>query len=149
MKHLLTLLIVVLFTSVGLAQEKKASREVVLTKDAPQPIGPYSQAVKAGGFVFASGQLALDPATGKLVEGDIREQTERVLKNLSAVLTAAGSSMDRAVKTTVFLKNMADFPAMNEVYGHFFTNAPPSRSTIEAAHLPKDALIEIDVVALQ
>lgn len=131
------------------AQEKKANGDVVLSKDAPQPIGPYSQAIKAGGFVFTSGQIAIDPATGKVIEGDVKAQTERVLKNLSAVLVAAGSSMERVVKTTVFLKNISDFPAMNEVYGHFFTNAPPSRSTVEVARLPKDALVEIDVVALQ
>ena len=131
------------------AQEKKANQEVVATKDAPQPIGPYSQAIKAGGLIFASGQIALDPATGKLVEGDVKAQTERVLKNLSAVLAAAGSSTERVVRTTVFLKNISDFPAMNEVYGHFFTNAPPSRSTIGVAALPRDALVEIDVIALQ
>src|ERR1019366_3579398 len=148
-KLLIPLIVLALFTSVGLAQEQKANREVVLTKDAPQPIGPYSQAIKAGGFVFASGQIALDPATGKLIEGDIKAQTERVLKNLSAVLAAAGSSMDRVVRTTVFLKNISDFPAMNEVYGQFFKNEPPSRSTVQVAALPKDALIEIDVVARQ
>src|ERR1035441_5447248 len=130
-KLLIPLIVLALFTSVGLAQEQKANREVVLTKDAPQPIGPYSQAIKAGGFVFASGQIALDPATGKLIDGDIKAQTERVLKNLSAVLAAAGSSMDRVVRTTVFLKNISDFPAMNEVYGQFFKNEPPSRSTVD------------------
>jgi 2-iminobutanoate/2-iminopropanoate deaminase len=109
--------------------------------------GQYSQAIKAGGFVFASGQIALDPATGKLIEGDIKAQTERVLKNLSAVLAGAGSSMDKAVRTTVFLRNISDFPAMNEVYGSFFPNGFPSRSTVAA--LPRDALVEIDVVALQ
>ena len=145
MKKCLSLLFVLaLMTSVSFAQEKK----VVATKDAPQPIGPYSQAIKAGGFVFASGQIALDPATGKLIEGDIKAQTERVLKNLSAVLAAAGSSMDRVVRTTVFLKNISDFPAMNEVYGQFFKNEPPS-STVQVAALPKDSLLEIDVVALQ
>jgi 2-iminobutanoate/2-iminopropanoate deaminase len=150
MKKLLVLLIAsALFTSIGFTQENKDKREVVLTKDAPQPIGPYSQAIKAGGLVFASGQIALDPATGKLIDGDIKAQTERVLKNLSAVLASAGSSLDRVIKTTVFLKNISDFPAMNEVYGKFFTNAPPSRTTVQAAGLPKDALIEIDVVALQ
>jgi 2-iminobutanoate/2-iminopropanoate deaminase len=131
-------------TTLSFTQEKK----VVATKDAPQPIGPYSQAIKAGGFVFASGQIALDPATGKLIEGDIKAQTERVLKNLTAVLAAAGSSMDRVVRTTVFLKNISDFPAMNEVYGQFFKNEPPS-STVQVAALPKDSLLEIDVVALQ
>jgi 2-iminobutanoate/2-iminopropanoate deaminase len=146
MKKCLSLLFVLaLMTSVSFAQEKK----VVATKDAPQPIGPYSQAIKAGGFVFASGQIALDPATGKLIEGDIKAQTERVLKNLSAVLAAAGSRMDRVVRTTVFLKNISDFPAMNEVYGQFFKNDPPSRSTVQVAALPRDALLEIDVVALQ
>jgi 2-iminobutanoate/2-iminopropanoate deaminase len=131
------------------AQEKKVSREVVTSKDAPQPLGPYSQAIKAGGFVFASGQIALDPATGKLIEGDIKAQTERVLKNLSAVLAAAGSSMDRVVRTTVFLKNISDFQAMNEAYGKFFTTVQPARTTVQAAGLPRDALVEIDVIALQ
>jgi 2-iminobutanoate/2-iminopropanoate deaminase len=144
-KCLSVLFVLVLMTTVSFAQEKK----VVLTKDAPQPIGPYSQAIKAGGFVFASGQIALDPATGKLIEGDIKAQTERVLKNLTAVLGAAGSSMDRVVRTTVFLKNISDFPAMNEVYGQFFKNEPPSRSTVGVAALPKDSLLEIDIVALQ
>ena len=146
MKKCLSLLFVLaLMTTVSFAQEKK----VVATKEAPQAIGPYSQAIKAGGFVFTAGQIPLDPATGKLIEGDVKAQTERVLKNLSAVLAAAGSNMDRVVKTTVFLKNMSDFPAMNEVYGQFFKNEPPSRSTVGVAALPKDALIEIDVVALQ
>jgi 2-iminobutanoate/2-iminopropanoate deaminase len=144
-KCLSLLFALALMTTVSFTQEKK----VVATKDAPQPIGPYSQAIKAGGFVFASGQIALDPATGKLIEGDIKAQTERVLKNLTAVLGAAGSSMDRVVRTTVFLKNISDFPAMNEVYGQFFKNDPPSRSTVGVAALPRDALLEIDVVALQ
>jgi 2-iminobutanoate/2-iminopropanoate deaminase len=131
------------------AQDKSGNRQVVVSRDAPQPIGPYSQAIKAGGFVFASGQIALDPATGKLIEGDVNAQTERVLRNLSAVLTAAGTSMDRVVRTTVFLNNISDFPAMNEVYGKYFTNAPPARTTVQAARLPRDALLEIDAVALQ
>jgi len=146
MKRCLPLLFALaLMTSVSFTQEKK----VVATKEAPQAVGPYSQAIKAGGFVFTAGQIPIDPASGKLIEGDIKAQTERVLKNISAVLTAAGSSMDRVVKTTVFLKNMSDFPAMNEVYGQSFKNEPPSRSTVQVAALPKDALIEIDVVALQ
>jgi 2-iminobutanoate/2-iminopropanoate deaminase len=146
MKKCLSLLFALaLLTSVSFTQEKK----VVATKEAPQAIGPYSQAIKAGGFVFTAGQIPIDPATGKLIEGDVKAQTERVLKNLSAVLAAAGSGMDRVVKTTVFLKNMSDFPAMNEVYGQFFKNEPPSRSTVQVAALPKEALIEIDVAALQ
>jgi 2-iminobutanoate/2-iminopropanoate deaminase len=149
MRKLLTLLIaLVLFTTAGFAQTK-GSREVVTTKDMPQTGLPFSPAIKAGGFVFASGQIAIDPATGKMVEGDIKAQTERVLKNLAAVLTAAGTSMDRAVKVTVFLKNISDFQAMNEVYTKFFPNAPPARSTVQVAGLVRDALIEIDVVALQ
>jgi len=131
--------------AVTVGQEKK----VVTTKEAPQAFGPFSQAIKAGGFIFTAGQIAIDPATGKLVEGDVKAQTERVLKNLSAVLAAAGSSMDRIVKTTVFLKNISDFPAMNEVYGQFFKNEPPSRSTVQVVALAKDALIEIEAVALQ
>jgi 2-iminobutanoate/2-iminopropanoate deaminase len=150
MKKLLTLLVALaLFTSAGFAQEKTAGREVVLTKEAPAPVGPYSQAIKAGGFVFAAGQIAIDPATGKLVEGDVKAQTERVLKNLSLVLAGAGTSLDRAVKVTVFLKNISDFQAMNEVYAKFFPTAPPARSTIQVAGLARDALVEIDVVALQ
>ena len=151
MKNWLTPLLVsaLAIATMTFAQEPTALRQAVASKDAPQPIGPYSQAIKAGGFIFASGQTALDPATGKLIEGDITAQTERVLKNLSAVLAKAGSGMDRIVKTTVFLKNLSDFPAMNEAYAKFFTSAPPARSTVQVAGLPKDALLEIDVVALQ
>ena len=123
-------------------------REVIATKDAPQAIGPYSQAIKAAGLVFCSGQIALDPASGTLVAGDVAQQTERVLSNLAAVLAAASSSLDRVVRTTVFLKNMGDFAAMNEVYGRHFKAAPPARSTVEAARLPRDVLVEIDVIAL-
>jgi len=123
-------------------------REVVATNDAPKAIGPYSQGIKANGFVFLSGQVALDPGTQQLIDGDIAAQTERVLQNLAGVLKAAGSSLDKVVKTTVFLKNMGDFGAMNEVYGRYFTQTPPARSTVEAARLPKDVLVEIDVIAL-
>lgn len=144
--HLPLVLLVMLLASIAFAQGKK---EPVATKDAPQPVGPYSQAIKAGGFVFAAGQIAIDPTTSKVIEGDIKAQTERVLKNLSAVLAAAGSSMDKVARTTVFLKNMSDFPAMNETYAKFFPNTPPARSTVEVARLPKDALVEIDVIALQ
>src|SRR5437763_7420374 len=126
-----------------------AAKEAVSTKDAPAAAGPYSQGIKAGGFVFAAGQIARDPATNKVVEGDIKAQTERVLKNLAAILTAAGTSMDRAVKTTVFLKNISDFQAMNEVYAKFFTTAPPARTTVQAVLPNEAALLEIDVVALQ
>jgi len=123
-------------------------REVIATNDGPKAIGPYSQAVKANGFVFLSGQIALDPATQQLIDGDVSAQTERVLQNLSGILKAAGSSLAQVVKTTVFLKNMSDFTAMNEVYGRHFTQSPPARSTVEVARLPKDVLVEIDVVAL-
>jgi len=123
-------------------------REAVATQKAPQAIGPYSQAIKANGWIFASGQIPLDPATGQVVPGDITVQTERVLKNLREVLAAAGSSLDRVVKTTVFLKNMAEFAAMNEVYGRFFGKEAPARSTVEVARLPKDVLLQIDVIAL-
>ncbi len=123
-------------------------REAVATKDAPQAIGPYSQAIKAGGFVFVSGQVAFDPSTGKLLPGDVMAQTERVLKNVEAILTAAGTRLESVVRCTVFLKNMNDFGAMNEVYGRFWKSTPPSRTTVEVARLPKDALIEIDVIAL-
>jgi 2-iminobutanoate/2-iminopropanoate deaminase len=123
-------------------------RRIVKTVEAPQAIGPYSQAVVAGGFVYASGQIPLDPATGQFVEGGVREQTGQVLRNLSKVLEAAGSGLSRVVKTTVFLADMNDFAAMNEVYAEFFAADPPARSTVQAARLPRDARVEIDVVAL-
>jgi 2-iminobutanoate/2-iminopropanoate deaminase len=123
-------------------------RQIITTKDAPQAIGPYSQAVVAGGFVFASGQIPTNPSTGQFVEGGIVEQTEQVLRNLSRVLEAAGTDLSRVVKTTVFLADMNDFAAMNEVYGRFFSENPPARSTVQAARLPRDARVEIDVVAL-
>ena len=120
---------------------------MVLTNGAPQPIGPYSQAVVSGGLVYCSGQVGLDPATGQLVSGGVPAQTRRVLENLSAVLAAAGTSLGHVVRSTVFLKNMSDFAAMNEVYAQFFTKDFPSRSTVEVARLPKDALVEIDCIA--
>jgi 2-iminobutanoate/2-iminopropanoate deaminase len=123
-------------------------RDVISTNDGPQTIGPYSQAIRANGFVFVSGQVAIDPATQQVVGGDVAVQTERVLKNLSAILKAAESGLDKVVRSTVFLKNMGDFAAMNEVYGRYFTSTPPARSTVEVARLPKDALVEIDVIAL-
>ena len=123
-------------------------RQVISTTDGPKAIGPYSQAIKANGFVFVSGQIALDPATNALVEGDVALQTDRVLKNLAGILKAAGSGLEKVVKTSVFLKSMNDFAAMNEVYGRYFTTDPPARATVEVARLPKDVLVEIDVIAL-
>jgi 2-iminobutanoate/2-iminopropanoate deaminase len=123
-------------------------REVIATNDAPKAIGPYSQAIKANGFVFISGQIPLDPATQELIHGDVAAQTERVLQNLSGILKAAGSSLQQVVKTSVFLKSMGDFANMNEVYSRYFTQAPPARSTVEVARLPKDVLVEIDVIAI-
>ena len=123
-------------------------RQIVQTKQAPDAIGPYSQAVIANGFVFTSGQIPIDPATGQFVSGEIAEQTQQVLKNLKAVLEAAGTGLQQVVKTTVYLADMQDFTAMNEVYATFFGAEPPARSTVQAARLPKDALVEIDVVAL-
>src|SRR5919107_5347235 len=123
-------------------------KQIVETGEAPRAIGPYSQAVVAGGLVFSSGQIPIDPATGEFVPGGIREQTEQVLRNLSKVLEAAGSGLGRVLKTTVFLADMNDFAAMNEVYATFFTQEPPARSTVQAARLPRDARVEIDVVAL-
>jgi 2-iminobutanoate/2-iminopropanoate deaminase len=120
----------------------------ISAEGAPKAIGPYSQAVQLGGMLYASGQIALDPATGNLVEGGIREQTERVLQNVSAVLASAGCSLADVVKTTVFLKDMNDYAAMNEVYGsHMPAAIPPARSTVQVARLPKDALVEIEVIA--
>ena len=123
-------------------------RDVIATDQAPKAIGPYSQAIRSAGLVFTSGQVAIDPATQQVIAGDIAAQTDRVLKNLSAVLQAGGSSLDKALRCTVFLKNMGDFAAMNEVYGRYFGQAPPARTTVEAARLPKDVLVEIDVIAL-
>jgi 2-iminobutanoate/2-iminopropanoate deaminase len=123
-------------------------KDRVQTESAPEAIGPYSQAITANGFVFASGQIPLDPATMQIVEGGIREQTERVMNNLSEVLQAAGSSLDRVVKTTVFLADLADFADMNETYGRFFGEVPPARSTVQVSRLPRDVRIEIDVIAL-
>jgi 2-iminobutanoate/2-iminopropanoate deaminase len=123
-------------------------REAVATKLAPAAIGPYSQAIKANGLVFASGQIPIDPATGNVISGSIAEQTQRVLTNVTEILKAAGCGLENVVKTTVFLKNMMDFATMNEVYSKFFTGTPPARSTVEVARLPKDVLVEIEVVAL-
>jgi 2-iminobutanoate/2-iminopropanoate deaminase len=122
-------------------------REIVLTDRGPKPIGPYSQAVKANGFLFVSGQVALDPKSGMMSSAGIAEQTDRVLQNLKCIVEAAGSNLNHVVKTTVFLKDMDDFTAMNEVYAKFFTAAPPARSTVQVSRLPKDALVEIEVVA--
>ena len=126
------------------------SKQAVSTKQAPAAIGPYSQAVRIGSFLYTSGQVALDPASGVLVTGGVAEQTTRVIENLKAVLAAAGANLTQVVKTTVFLKNIGDFAAMNEVYGRYFAAEdviPPARSTVEVARLPKDALVEIELIA--
>jgi 2-iminobutanoate/2-iminopropanoate deaminase len=123
-------------------------KEVIATEKGPKAIGPYSQAVRANGFIFTAGQVAFDPATGKIVEGDVSAQTARVLENLKAIVEAAGSSLDHAVKATVYLKDMADFAAMNEVYARYFAKNAPARSTVEAARLPRDVRVEIDLVVL-
>ena len=121
--------------------------EAVATEHAPKAIGPYSQAIKANGFVYASGQVALDPRTQQLVQGDVAAETERTLENLKAVVEAAGSSLSRAVKTTVYLADMADFAKMNEVYARYFPATPPARATVQVARLPRDARVEIDLIA--
>src|SRR5947208_4718488 len=123
-------------------------RSVISTPNAPKAIGPYSQGIRARGLVFVSGQVAIDPATQQVIEGDVAAQTERVIKNISAILSSAESTLDQVVRTTVFLKNMNEFAALNEVYGKFFNAAPPARSTVEVSRLPKDVLVEIDVIAL-
>jgi len=123
-------------------------REIVSTEQAPRAIGPYSQAIRAGNLLFCSGQIPIDPSTGEFVTGGVAEQTEQVLRNLTAVLTGGGSSLTQVVKTTVFLADMDDFTAMNEVYGRFFGAYPPARSTVEAARLPRDARVEIDAIAI-
>ncbi|MEP6636465.1 MAG: RidA family protein [Acidobacteriota bacterium] len=122
-------------------------KQIIQTERAPKAIGPYSQAIQAGGFVFASGQIPLDPETGQFVSGGVAEQTRQVMKNLMAVLEAAGSGLDEVVKTTVFLADMEEFAAMNEVYGTFFTEEPPARATVQAARLPRDARVEIEAIA--
>jgi 2-iminobutanoate/2-iminopropanoate deaminase len=124
-------------------------REIIYTKSAPEPIGPYSQAIKTdSGFLFTSGQIAIDPISGNIVSGEIKEQTKQVLENIKSLLTAAGSDVTRAIKTTVYMKNVSEFAAMNEVYAQYFSESKPARSTIEAARLPKDALVMIEVVAM-
>jgi 2-iminobutanoate/2-iminopropanoate deaminase len=124
------------------------NRESVQTDNAPKAIGPYEQAIKANGFIYTAGQIPIDPKTGNVVEGGIAAQTRQVLENLKAVLEAGGATLDRVVKATVFLKNMADFAAMNEVYAQYLGSAKPARSTVAVAELPRGALIEIDLVAL-
>ena len=122
-------------------------KKIVSTPEAPKAIGPYAQAVVHNGIVYLSGQIAIDPATNQLMEGDVVAQTHRVLGNLKAVLEAAGSSLGAVLRTTVFLKDMADFPKMNEVYGQYFNTDPPARSTVQAARLPRDVAVEIDAIA--
>jgi 2-iminobutanoate/2-iminopropanoate deaminase len=123
-------------------------RETISTDKAPKAIGPYEQAIKIGDFVYTAGQIPLDPQTGNLIAGTIAEQTRQVLENLKAVLEAAGSSLDKVIKATVFLKNMADFAALNEVYGEYLGKAKPARSTVAVADLPRGALVEIDLIAI-
>jgi 2-iminobutanoate/2-iminopropanoate deaminase len=122
-------------------------KEIVLTDRGPKPIGPYSQGVRANGFLFISGQVSFDPATSEMTGTDATQQTQRVMENIKAILEAAASNFHHVVKTTVFLKDMNDFAAMNEVYGRYFPAAPPARSTVQVARLPKDALVEIEVIA--
>lgn len=123
-------------------------KKIIKTDKAPGAIGPYSQAVQIGSLLYTSGQIPLDPATGEVVQGDIKLQTKRVLDNLAGVLAAAGSSFDQVVKTMVFIKDMNDFSALNEVYAEYFVNDPPARSCVEAARLPKDVKVEIELIAL-
>ena len=123
-------------------------KEIISTPNAPKDIGPYSQAVRANGFIFVSGQIPLDPSTGEVIVGDIAQQTTRVLDNLKAILEAGGSSLDRAVKVSVFLKDMGEFAAMNAVYAQYFRENFPARATVEVARLPRDVGVEIDIVAL-
>ena len=123
------------------------AKEIIYTGKAPKPIGPYSQAVKAGGFLFGSGQIAIDPATGELVRGDIKAQTRRVMENIKAILESSGYTLKDVVKVTVFLKNIEDFKDFNEVYGEYFREGPPARTTVEVSRLPKDVLIEVDFIA--
>lgn len=123
-------------------------KEVISTERGPKAIGPYSQAIKAGGFIYTAGQIPFDPSTGQIIQGDVAAQTVRVLENLKAIVEAAGSSLDKAVKATVYLKDMNDFAAMNEAYARYFTKNPPARSTVEVSRLPRDVRVEIDLVVL-
>jgi 2-iminobutanoate/2-iminopropanoate deaminase len=123
-------------------------REIIATDQAPRAIGPYSQAIRAGNLLFCSGQIPIEPSTGEFVSGGVAEQTEQVMRNLSAVLSAGQSSLKQVVKTTVFLADMDDFTAMNEVYGRFFGENPPARATVQAARLPRDAKVEIEAIAI-
>jgi len=123
-------------------------KEVVFTDNAPKAIGPYSQAIKVGNFVFISGQIPIDPKTGNLVEGDIKEQTKRVIENIKAIIESIGGSLENIVKTTVFLKSLEEFSQMNEVYAEYFKDKPPARSTVEVSRLPKDVRIEIEATAI-
>jgi 2-iminobutanoate/2-iminopropanoate deaminase len=123
-------------------------RQAISTPAAPQAVGPYSQAIRAGSFLFVSGQIPIDPATGQVVAGDIAVQTRRVMQNIGEILKAAGSSFDQVVRTTVYLADLAEFPAMNGAYAAFFESPAPARSTIQAARLPRDAKLEVDVIAL-
>ncbi len=123
------------------------SKKIILTQNAPQPIGPYSQAVRVGDMLFCSGQIPLDPTTGQVVSPELSAQTKKVMENLQAVLEAAGCTWESVVKTTIFLKSMNDFPKVNEIYGAHFVANPPARSTVEVARLPKDVLVEIELIA--
>ncbi len=124
-------------------------RQIISTRKGPNAIGPYSQAVRGGSFIFVSGQISLDPATQKIIDGDVREQTERVLQNIAGILEAGGSSMSKVVRCVVYLKNMSDFEAMNEAYGRIFDAPPPARTAVEVARLPKDSLVCIEAIALE
>lgn len=124
-------------------------RQIISTRKGPNAIGPYSQAVRGGQFIFVSGQISLDPATQEIIDGDIREQTERVLQNIAGILEAGGSSMSKVARCVVYLKNMSDFEAMNEVYGRIFDALPPARTAVDVARLPKDSLLCIEAIALE
>jgi 2-iminobutanoate/2-iminopropanoate deaminase len=123
-------------------------KEVIATDKGPKAIGPYSQAIKANGFIYTAGQIPFDPVTGEIIDGDVAQQTARVFENLKVIAEAAGSSLDKAVKATVYLKDMKDFAAMNEVYGRYLQKDPPARSTVEVSRLPRDVRVEIDLVLL-
>ena len=127
----------------------KTKKEVILTTEAPKPIGPYSQAIRAGGFLFCSGQIALDPQSGQVTSTDVEGQTKRVMENAKAVLHAAGMTFENVVKCTIFLKSMGDFPKVNEIYAQYFSGTPPARSTVEVARLPKDVLVEVECIAAE
>ncbi len=149
MRFLISVLILLTALIFTITLGGKMERKVVYTEKAPKPVGPYSQAIIAGDFIFTAGQIPIDPKTNQIVQADIKEQTRQVLENLKAVLESAGATFDDVVKVTVYMKDLNEFSAMNEVYSEYFKNSPPARTTVEVSRLPRDVKIEIDLIAVK